>query len=133
MKSARWVAIFFSAIIIACCFLPWVHIESRNFLIGGMYSDLNQFGKPGLLHLFFTGLCLIFLLVYKIWSLRAAFFSSVINLAWAVRNFLLIPACSGGECPQKLPALYVLLISSVLLIVTILLTKPREPVQSLRS
>ena len=134
-KGVRWIwslrapgssKIFFSAAIRACCFFPWVHIQSRNFFIGGMYSDLNQFGKPGLLHIFFAGLTFLLLLINKIWSLRTAFFASVINVAWALRNFLLIPACSGGECPTKLPALYVLLISSVLLIVFILLIRPRE-------
>ncbi|MGZ8537820.1 MAG: hypothetical protein ACXWV9_06115 [Flavisolibacter sp.] len=133
MKMTGWFAILFSAAVIACCFFPWVHIQSRNILIGGIYSDLNTFGKPGLLHCFFAGLTFLLLLINKIWSLRTAFFSSVINLAWALRNFLLIPACSGGECPVKLPALYVLLISSVLVIVLILLIRPRENAKRERS
>ena len=133
MKLTRWFAILFAAVVIACCFFPWVLIQSRNILIGGLYSDLNTVGKPGLLHCFFAGITFLLLLINKIWSLRAAFFSSIINLAWAVRNFLLIPACSGGECPVKLPALYVLLISSVLVIVLILLIRPVQPDKSLRT
>ena len=133
MKLTRWFAILFAAVVITCCFFPWVHIQSRNLFIGGFYSDLNQFGKPGLLHSFFAGLSFLLLLINKIWSLRTAFFASVINLAWALRNFLLIPACSGGECPVKLPALYVLLISSVLVIVLILLIRPVQSDKPLAS
>jgi hypothetical protein len=126
MKMARWFALLCAAIVIACCFFPWIHIVSKNILVGGFYSDIKNFGKPGLLQSFFTGIVFILLLINKIWSLRTSFFISVLNLAWALRNFLLIPACSGGECPEKLPALYVLMISSALLILFILLIKPRE-------
>ena len=128
MKMARWIALFLAAIVIGSCFFPWVHVESRNILIGGFYSDVKIFGKPGMLQSIFCGIIILFVAINRIWSLRIAFFVSMISIAWAARNFLLIPACSGGECPVKLPALYVLLVASVLLTIMILLIKPRGAV-----
>lgn len=39
------------------------------------------------------------------------------NFAWAVRNFLIIPGCQMGECPVRQVGLYLLLLSSLLLMV----------------
>jgi hypothetical protein len=126
MRSMRWLAILFAVIVIVACFFPWVNIESKNVFFGGFRSNSDTFGKPGILHSFLCGIIILFLLINRIWSLRTCFFISAINAAWAFRNFLLIAACSGGECPTRLPALYALLGSSILLVVSILFIRPRE-------
>jgi hypothetical protein len=126
MKSTRWLAIIFCLIVIASCFFSWIHIESKNIYFGGFKSDADTYGKPGILHVFLCLICLSFLLINKIWSVRASFFVSAFNIVWAARNFFLMSACSGGDCPLKLPAFYVLLISSILLTVSILFVRPKD-------
>ena len=117
----KWIPILMAAGVIAACFYPWVIIESRNLVISGFST--SDYGKPGLMHCFIAGLYILFLLIYKAWSVRAAFFLSVLNLAWFIRNFLLISSCSGGECPQKQTAFYILLAGSVLMTVSIFFVK----------
>jgi len=122
----RWISVLLAAMVIAACFFPWVIIESRHFTIGGFHSDVNDLGKPGIIHCFLSSLFILFLLINKAWSLRTAFFLSTINIAWAVRNFILVTACGRGECPVKQPALYFLIAGSILMTITVLLVRIDE-------
>lgn len=107
-----------AALIITACFFTWVSVDQKIFFVGGFHSSINsRFGQPGILHLAFSLVYILFLLLNKMWTIRTAFFISALNIAWAVRNFIVIPACSGGICPQKHTALYVILAGSLLLIV----------------
>lgn len=118
MQSIRWVAILTAVVIITACFFTWVSVEEKKFFVGGFYSsENNRFGQPGILHVGFCAIFILLLLLDKIWSLRTAFFICAFNVAWAIRNFVVISACSGGVCPEKHTGLYTILIGSVLLIV----------------
>jgi hypothetical protein len=127
MQSIKWLAVLTAALIITACFFPWVSVGSQNFVVGGFYSsDNSRFGQPGIFHLVFASVCILFLLVNRIWSVRTAFFISAFNIAWAVRNFIVLSACSGGECPEKHTAMYVVLAGSFLLTILISFVKVRE-------
>jgi hypothetical protein len=105
--------------VIVACFFPWVIIESRDIVVSGFASTGTSFGKPGVLHVAFTIIYLILLAIPRVWSRRVNMLIGAFNLAWAVRNFILISTCSGGECPLKQPALYLLLSLSVLMMVVL--------------
>jgi len=114
----RWLSILTAALIITSSFYTWVSVDETNFFVGGFYSsEASRFGQPGLFHVIFSVIIILLLLIGKLWSYRTAFFISAFNIAWAVRNFMLIPACSGGVCPEKHTALYVILFGSIALIV----------------
>jgi hypothetical protein len=130
MQFMKYLSLVLVALLIGSCFFPWVLIGPKEIMISGFRSDTPVYGKPGLFHVFMSGLYLIFLLLGKAWSTRLAFFITALNIAWALRNFVSISACSGGECPVKQPALYVLLVSSVLLLVTTLFAYREKPVAS---
>ena len=49
--------------------------------------------------------------------MRSAFFIAAFNVAWAIRNYIVISACSGGICPEKHTGLYTILIGSIFLLV----------------
>jgi len=120
----KWLAVLMALAVIASCFYPWVIIPEKNIIIGGFHSDVNDFGKPGIVHVFLSIIILAFILLKKTWSLRVAFFLSAINIAWAIRNYFLISACRAGTCPEKQPALFVLLAGSLLLTIFILFIRP---------
>jgi hypothetical protein len=117
MQSIRWFSILTASIIITACFFTWVSVEDKNFFVGGFYSSAgNRFGEPGILHVTFCSIYILLLLLNKIWSIQIAFFIAAFNIAWTIRNFMVISACSGGVCPEKHTALYTILIGSILLI-----------------
>ena len=118
MQSIRWLCVLTAIVIITACFFTWVSVESKNFFVGGFVSsDNSRFGEPGILHVAFCAIIIFFLLINKVWSVRTSFFVSAFNVAWAVRNYVVISACSGGVCPEKHTGLYTILIGSILLLV----------------
>lgn len=112
-RMMRWIGILFALALIAACFMPWVTIESKQITVTGFDTSGTNFGKPGLVHAVVSSLYILLLLLNKTWSKRVAFFICAINVAWAVRNLLLISACYAGECPAKHFALYLLLVASI--------------------
>lgn len=111
-------------VLVAACFFPWVAIPSRQLVLTGV--DALNFGKPGYFHFIFSALTVVFIFTPRPFGQKAAVFFSAFNLAWAIRNFALISACQMGDCPEKQPALFVVLVASVLLLLGVLLVR-NEP------
>lgn len=115
-KSLRFLLpLLVMALLVASCYLPWMTIESRGIKINGVDTTGTTFGNPAYFHFFWVGLYFLFLLIDKVWSRRVAMVFAAFNFAWAVRNFLLIPTCQMGECPEREIGLYLLLFSSLAL------------------
>ncbi len=118
MHWTKGLLYLFAILLLSSLFFPWVGVESRGVEIGGFNSKgTTSYGKPGLFQLILTVLFLIFISINKVWAKRVAFFMGALNIAWAARNYILISACSGGICPEKYTAIYVLLFSSIALLI----------------
>ncbi len=113
----KYVTILSVLVLAFAVFRPWVVIESRGLTLTGMNTTGTDFGKPGYFHLILTVVYLLLTFTPRIWAKRLNLLVVSLNLAWAIRNFFIIPACSGGECPVKQLGLWLVLISSVLLLV----------------
>lgn len=130
MSFVRGAGILCAITLITACFFPWVTIESKNIVVSGVEASGTAFGKPGYFHLLFSMIFIALILINKVWSTRVNIFINAFNIAWAVRNFLVISMCHGGECPVKHTALYVVLIASIGLLLTSFLSKPDQPIQN---
>lgn len=123
MKHSQTIGILACIALLGICFLPWSYIASRQITISGFYAAGTHFGKPGL---FNTAMCVIMLVLFAVpavWAKRSNVFAAALNLAWSFRNYLLLSSCMMGECPEKRPALYGLLLLSVIIQVMALLPK----------
>ncbi|HJW16990.1 MAG TPA: hypothetical protein VJ499_07710 [Flavisolibacter sp.] len=129
MQIMKWLSIATLALLIYSCFQPWVTIESQNIMVTGMKAEAINFGKPGLLHIVLSIIMMMLLLLNKLWSFKTAFFVSAFNIAWSLRNFISISACSAGICPTKHIALYTILITPVAATVFLLLINKEVPVK----
>ncbi|MGB3005669.1 MAG: hypothetical protein WBC06_04105, partial [Chitinophagaceae bacterium] len=112
----KWIGLAAGGLLIASCFMPWVLIESRNITISGLDSTGTNYGKPGVFHLFFAALFLIFHLIPQLWAKRFNLPVAALNIAWAIRNYLVIATCQVGECPDRKLGLYMMLLGSVLML-----------------
>jgi hypothetical protein len=121
MQWKKWLAVVMFAGLLLIGFLPWVSIPARQLTVTGYAGESMGFGKPALLHLIFGGGVLLMLLIGRLATYRVAFFLAAFNIAWAVRNFIALSACSGGRCPEKHPALYGVVAFSLLGMILILL------------
>ena len=119
----KWVGLLAALALVIACFFPWVFIESKNITVTGIESTGTSFGKPGFFHLVMVVFYIVFNFTSRIWAKRMNLLVVALNIGWAARNYFLISACAGGECPEKRVALYIVLVSSILMLIAALLPK----------
>ena len=123
----KWIGLLAALALIIACLMPWVYIESKNITVTGIESTGTSFGKPGYSHFVLAALYLVFHFTPRIWAKRLNLLVSVLNIGWAVRNYFLISACAGGECPEKKIGLYIVIGSSSLMLLAALLPQMKLP------
>jgi hypothetical protein len=123
MKHSNYVGIVAALLLIGCCFLPWVYIVSIKLTITGLKTEHTRFGQPGLLHIIFSVFSIILFLFPVTWAKSTNLFIATFNFAWSLRNFLLIPLCELGECPQKLLGIYAIIVFSIIMFAMALIPK----------
>jgi len=104
-------------LLIYSCTMQWVYIASKQIVVTGLHSEGTSFGGPGYLHIIFAVISLILLWIPRVGAKRVNLFVVALNLAWAIRNYMLMTACHAGECPETRLGFYILLLSSILLLV----------------
>ena len=119
----KWVGFLATIALIAACFFPWVFIESKNITVTGIQSAGTSFGKPAYFHFVMAAFYLVFNFTPRIWAKRVNLLIVALNIGWTARNYFLISACAGGECPEKEVGLYIVVISSVAMMVVALFPK----------
>ena len=120
MRWMKWIGIAAAIVLSICCFQPWVFIETKQLTLTGMDTSGTNYGKPGALILILSFLFIVFSLIPAVWSKRANMIVTALNVAWCIRNYFMISTCSGGECPEKKLAIFLLLASSVTMLIAAL-------------
>src|SRR5579885_926456 len=116
MRFIKWIGFAAAILLVIACFLPWVLIESKNITVSGIESTGTSFGKPGYFHFLMVLFFLFFHFISKVWAKRSNLLIVALNLAWAIRNYILISSCQMGECPDKKIGIYLLIPLSVLML-----------------
>ena len=127
MRYMKWIGLAAAVLMIVSCFTPWVFIESRNITVSGIDTTGTNFGKPGYFHFLMTFLFLAFSFIQRVWAKRINLLVTALNLGWAVRNFLIISACMGGDCPVKKSGLFGIVLASVIMLVAALFPDIKLP------
>jgi len=120
MRYMKWIGLLAVALLIFACFQPWVIILSKNIIVSGVDSTGTNFGKPGYTHFVLSVLFIIFHLIPKLWAKRCNLLIVALNIAWAIRNYFIISMCREGECPEKQIGLWLVMISSALMLLAAL-------------
>jgi hypothetical protein len=125
MSRFVWLGLLATLILVIACFYPWVTIPSKNIVVSGVDATGTAFGKPGYLNFILSSIYVIFLVIPKEWARKAALFAAAFNLAWSVRNFLIISTCHAGICPERQTAIYIVLVSALVMLIALMLTKTK--------
>ncbi|MBL7723005.1 MAG: hypothetical protein JNK27_02605 [Chitinophagaceae bacterium] len=120
MKYMKWIGLAAAVLLIVSCFTPWVIIASQNIVVSGVDATGTNYGKPGYIHLVLVVFYIVFTLVPRLWAKRANLLVVALNSAWMLRNFLVIATCKVGECPERETGLYLMMISSLLMLLSAL-------------
>ena len=97
--------------------MPWAYYADVDKHFNAFFSEKNIYGKPYKLLLFFGGFATLSAFIKNLWLKRSALLIGGLNVAYAIKNFLLFGSCYRGYCPEKEIGLYLMLISSVVIFV----------------
>lgn len=120
MRYMKWIGLLAVIFLVVSCFLPWVIIASKGIIVSGVDSTGTNFGKPGYVHFIFGFFFIFFHFIPKLWAKRINLLIVALNIAWAVRNYLIISMCREGDCPEKRIGLWLVLAASVLMLIAAL-------------
>jgi hypothetical protein len=116
MRYVKWIAIGAAILLIIAGFIPWVKIDFKDLTITGVDTTGTTYGKPAYFHFILAVLFITCSLIQRVWAKRLNLLVTAVNLAWAVRNFFILATCSGGECPQRQTGLWLVLLSSIIML-----------------
>jgi hypothetical protein len=128
MKFAHWLGCISSLLLIAAVFQPWIYIPSVNLTISGWHAAGTNFGKPGLVPLVLCSLMAILFLIPKVWAKLITILLATLQLAWMIRNYILLTTSFIGEVPDKTWVLQSLIPLSLVIILMSFLS--RAPLKS---
>ena len=117
MKHYKWIGWFASVLLIVSCFMPWAYYADLKETFTGFYSHENLYGKPGM---FLSAIAVIaFTLMYlpKVWAKRTNLFVCALGLGYAIKSYILFTSCYNAYCPEKEAGVYLMLISSIIMLV----------------
>ena len=114
----KWIGVMAAVLLIVSCFTPWVIIESKGITVSGIDATGTNYGKPGYFHFIFSFFFLLFTFIQKIWAKRFNLLVVAVNVAWAAKNYFLLTACVGGECPVSQIGLWLMLFASGVMLIS---------------
>ena len=117
MKWSKWIGVLAFVLFIIVSFQPWIYVASKNITVTGLQAAGTNFGKPALLSLVLGAVAVVLFLLPYAGAKRANLFFCALNLAWAIRNFILLSTCRQGDCPEKEAGLYLMLAASIVMLV----------------
>ena len=118
MRYLKWIGVLSALLLVVACFLPWIHIESKDIIVTGVDAPKTNYGRPGYFNLLMTVFFIVFTLIQRVWAKRANLLVVALNVAWSIRNYFILSTCQAGECPLVQPALYGLLVLSILMLIS---------------
>ena len=116
----KWTGVAAAILLVISCFLTWVTIDYKQLVVTGVDTTGTAFGKPAYFHFLMVAVFLLLSFTQRIWAKRLNLLVTAINLAWAVRNFFIIAQCSGGECPHRETGMWLMLVTSLLMLLSAL-------------
>ena len=120
-KYSKAIAVLASALLILACFLPWAYYPDLDKVFTGFFSEKNIYGRPGKWLTAMAVMSLLCHLLPQVFFKRANLLLMALNLAYAVKSYIIFAACYHGYCPEKKIGIYLMLFASILLMVSAVL------------
>jgi hypothetical protein len=121
MKHSSLVGVTAALILIIACFLPWTYHPDLDKTFTGFFSEKNQYGRPGKVFLFFAIVSILLFIIPRIWAKRFNILFTVLAFAFAVKTYMLFTSCYRGICPDKKLGIFLMLISTIIMVISAVL------------
>jgi hypothetical protein len=122
-KILHWTGLLACIALLGCCFLPWAYFADINQTFTGFYSYQNQYGKPGKFLAMISIIVFVLMLVPKLWAKRVNLFVCALGIGYAIKTYILFASCYNAYCPAIKPALFVMMISILLMMLSAVFPK----------
>ena len=127
MKSARFMqiaGIIASIMLVAACFMPWVHYNNINETFTGFhvtkFSTGNYYGRAGITVTFFAAVIFVLMLIPNLWAKRVNLFLSAILFAYCIRTYIIFTsALFEGEVEKKAGIYLIVILSFIMLVASV--------------
>ncbi len=116
IKILQWLGIAACIVLIVSCFMPWAYYADKHQDFTGFYSFQNEYGKPGKFLVGVGVIALVLMLLPKIWAKRVNVFLCALNVGYTIKTYILFTSCYYAYCPEKKIGIYLVLISSVIML-----------------
>ncbi len=115
MKYSTWIGVAACLLLIVACYLPWAWYPDLQKSFTGFFSEEGRYGRPGKILVFFSVLSIILFLVPRVWAKRFNLLSATLCLAFAIRCYFVFTGCYKGICPEKQPAIFLVVIAPLII------------------
>ncbi|MEO8766170.1 MAG: hypothetical protein ABI416_17845 [Ginsengibacter sp.] len=117
MKHYKLIGWCACALLAVSCFIPWTYYADLNKNFTGFFSERNIYGKPGMFFIFFAIASFLLIHLDKLWAKRTHIFLTALNIGYLIKTYILFTSCYNAYCPEKKPGIFLLILSSVVLMV----------------
>ena len=117
-------------VLIISCFLPWAYYPDVHQSFNGFYSYQNEYGKPGKFIVAVAVIALAFILLPRIWAKRVNLFLCALAVGYTIKTFIQFSSCYYSYCPQKQAGIYLMLISSVFMLIAAVFPELKEGIKN---
>jgi hypothetical protein len=107
MKYSQYIGVALIIAFAVVAFQAWIYIPSVNSYVKGMDQGKTTFGMVALFSLMCLSCSVPLFLIPRVWAKRTNLFFTAMNLAWSFKNLIVLSVCPQGDCPQRLPSLYI--------------------------
>lgn len=124
-KYSKWVTLAAALILIISCFMPWAFFPDLGKSFTGWFTENNVYGKPGKWLSFMAVFAILAQFLPSLFLKRASLLFMGLNAAYAFFTFVKYNRSYGIVEPQPQAGIYVMLVSSLLLLIAALFPSGR--------
>lgn len=117
-RYSRWVTLIAAIVLIISCFMPWAYYADLQKSFTGFFSENNTYGKPGKWLVSMALISVVCQFLPMIFLKRMNLLLMALNLAYAIKSYIVYAECYRGYCPEKQTGIYLMLLASVVLMIT---------------
>jgi hypothetical protein len=116
MKYSHWIGVIAAVVLVVACFFPWAYYPDIDKSFTGFFSEQNSYGKPGKVFIFFSVIAVGLFSIPKLWAKRFNMLITALTFAYAVKCYVVYGACYRGICPEKRTGIFLILATSVIML-----------------
>ena len=123
IKIIHWLGVLACVLLIISCFMPWAYYADIHQQFTSFYSQGNHYGRPGKFLVISGAIALVFMFLPRLWAKRVNLFLCALTVGYTIKTYILFVSCYNNYCPEKLPGVYLMLISSLIMLVGAVFTE----------